>query len=102
MRCGYYRIYILLRGAGWKTITSGITAISDGRVKHSAEAVAVACHGGASAAPAIDENWSMDLVSDVIVRWPAIRALMFVNEIQLRKSLAIEVGHSGFESRCFV
>ena len=74
-----------------------VSALSHGRVKHAAEAAAATCHGGAPpnrpAAGAINENWSMDFVSDALFDGRRIRALTVVDDYS-RESLAIEVGQS--------
>jgi putative transposase len=98
VRYGYYRIYILLRREGWKINHKRVYRLyrMEGlsmRLKRPRRHVMAAHRQNRPAAGAINENWSMDFVSDALFDGRRIRALTVVDDYS-RESLAIEVGQS--------
>ena len=98
VRYGYYRIYILLRREGWKINHKRVYRLyrMEGlsmRLKRPRRHVMAAHRQNRPAAGAINENWSMDFVSDALFDGRRIRALTVVDDFS-RESLAIEVGQS--------
>ena len=98
VRYGYYRIYILLRREGWKINHKRVYRLyrMEGlsmRLKRPRRHVMAAHRQNRPAAGAINENWSMDFVSDALFNGRRIRALTVVDDFS-RESLAIEVGQS--------
>lgn len=98
VRYGYYRIYILPRREGWKINHKRVYRLyrMEGlsmRLKRPRRHVMAAHRQNRPAAGAINENWSMDFVSDALFNGRRIRALTVVDDFS-RESLAIEVGQS--------
>ena len=98
VRYGYFRIYILLRREGWKINHKRVYRLyrAEGlsmRHKRPRRHVMAAHRAARPAAGAINENWSMDFVSDALFDGRRIRALTVVDDYS-RESLAIEVGQS--------
>ena len=98
VRYGYYRIYILLRREGWKINHKRVYRLyrMEGlsmRLKRPRRHVMAAHRQNRPGAGAINENWSMDFVSDALFDGRRIRALTVVDDYS-RESLAIEVGQS--------
>ena len=98
VRYGYFRIYVLLRREGWKINHKRVYRLyrQEGlsmRLKRPRRHVMAAHRAARPAAGAINENWSMDFVSDALFDGRRIRALTVVDDYS-RESLAIEVGQS--------
>jgi len=98
VRYGYFRIYILLRGEGWRINHKRVYRLYrlEGlsmRLKRPRRHVMAAHRQTRPAAGAVSENWSMDFVSDALFDGRRIRALTVVDDYS-RESLAIEVGQS--------
>jgi len=98
VRYGYLRIYILLRREGWKINHKRVYRLyrAEGlsmRHKRPRRHVMAAHRAARPAAGAINENWSMDFVSDALFDGHRMRALTVVDDYS-RESLAIEVGQS--------
>ena len=95
---GLFRIYILLRREGWKINHKRVYRLyrQEGlsmRLRRPRRHVMAAHRAARPAAAAINENWSMDFVSDALFDGRRIRALTVVDDYS-RESLAIEVGQS--------
>ena len=98
VRYGYLRIYILLRREGWKINHKRVYRLyrQEGlslRLKRPRRHVTAAHRQTRPAAGAVNENWSMDFVSDALFDGRRIRALTVLDDYS-RESLAIEVGQS--------
>jgi putative transposase len=98
VRYGYFRIYIVLRREGLKINHKRVYRLyrEEGlsmRHKRPRRHVMAAHRAARPAAGAINENWSMDFVSDALFDGRRIRALTVVDDYN-RESLAIEVGQS--------
>ena len=84
VRYGYFRIYILLRREGWKINHKRVYRLyrAEGlsmRHKRPRRHVMAAHRAARPAAGAINENWSMDFVSDALFDGRRIRALTVVD-----------------------
>ena len=98
VRYGYVRIYILLRHEGWKINHKRVYRVyrEEGlsmRLRRPRRHVMAARRAARPAAGAINENWSMDFVSDALFDGRRLRALRVVDDYS-RESLAIELGPS--------
>jgi putative transposase len=98
VRYGYFRIYVLLRREGWKINHKRVYGLyrQEGlsmRLRRPRRHVMAAHRAARPAAGTINENWSMDFVSDALFDGCRIRALTVVDDYS-RESLAIEVGQS--------
>jgi putative transposase len=98
VRYGYFRIYLLRRREGWKIKHQRVYRLYRQaglslRLRRPRRHVMAAHRAARPAAGAINENWSMDFVSDALFDGRRIRALTVVDDYS-RESLAIEVGQS--------
>ncbi|MET3762288.1 transposase InsO family protein [Sphingomonas sp. UYEF23] len=94
-RCGYFRIYILLRREGWVANHKRVYRLyrDDGlslRLKKPRRNVSAANRERQPAALAANEMWSMDFVSDALFDGRRLRALTVVDAFT-REALAIDV-----------
>ena len=95
MRYGYFRIYILLRREGWVVNHKWVYRLyqEDGlglRHKRPRRHVSAARRERQPAAPAPNEMWSMDFVSDALFDGRRLRALTVV-DAYTREALASDV-----------
>jgi putative transposase len=98
VRYGYFRIYIPLCREGWKTNHKRVYPLyrQEGpsmRLRRPRRHVMAAHRAARTAAGAINENWSIDFVSDALFDGRHIRASTVVDDYS-REGLAIEVGQS--------